>query len=134
MPQKQKDVIYDKLNRRGEPITHVTSPPPQLDKVYFPPKNIQFSVFTWISRLLLKQFGCEDFCTFLEFFQLCPHLAPLRLYSGSRACESGILFILIFFAVFFQKLVFVHIFAWPKEYYCIISYLKVSIVHPSFIA
>ena len=112
MPQKQKDVIYDKLNRRGEPITHVTSPPPQLDKVYFPPKNIQFRVFTWFSRLLPKKFGCEDFCTFLEFFQLCPHLAPLCLYSGSRACESLVFFSFSSFSQFsfrsLSQFIFLH--------------------------
>ena len=111
-------MIYDKLNRRGKPITHVTSSPPQLDKEYFTkkcisPKNIQqrqlVSVYShgfpacWPKNLVGK--NCCNFPR-NHFFPLSPHLASIHLSSGSTACESDILFILFSLPLFLLKLSF----------------------------
>ena len=105
-------MIYDKLNRRGKPITHVTSSPPQLDKEYFTQKysteTTCFRVFPRVSSLLAKNLVGKNCCNFPRnhFFPLSPHLASIHLSSGSTACESDILFILFSLPLFLLKLSF----------------------------
>ena len=111
-------MIYDKLNRRGKPITHVTSSPPQLDKEYFTQKmyftqkysteTTCFRVFPRVSSLLAKKLGCKELLQFSKksLFSSLPHLASIHLSSGSTACESDILFILFSLPLFLLKLSF----------------------------
>ena len=132
LPQKQKDVIYDKLNRREEPITHVTSSPPQLDNVYFTQKNDirQASLFNhslfpvccpkfWLSRIVVP-FQIIIGGLFLALLSSCLH-SP---FTGSRGNES---FVFIFLAGFLCKHVFYHILEGAKEFSSYIVPLLISI-------